>query len=373
MRAAWVFAYNLIDGAIPNGLSLYLLGAGLLAAAAAQVSIAFVPIAYDSPDLLQILALLLAGLGNTALAAVATVNALRRSSALAARLRGDRPPTIAFRFFHVAVAACVATVLPSLLPALQALLNGGNEAMFMELLLLLTWTPLAGAALVLALLNRLRWDARFAVLGAVVSAAVFGCAVGFAPTIYGWDLQPMGWYAILVSFIPVLGFLAVFLRLAPVFSASRWRRRGLAAALFLALVFALGLQMEVNPFERFTPNLRAALDGGAPEIRFSDLTDFEWDTVEIYTPYTFDEDLSPEARASADMVSRSYLGFNSRVDFMAFLKDEEIVYYETVWHDNHTFDYPHPDEPYPWTLRREDAVFMVEYDSGGYPELRLKD
>ena len=371
MRAAWVFAYNLIDGAIPNGLSLYLLGAGLLAAAAAQVSIAFVPIAYDSPDILQILALLLAGLGNTALAAVATVNALRRSSALAARMRGDRPPTIAFRFFHVAVAACVATVLPSLLPALQALLNGGNEAMFMELLLLLTWTPLAGAALVLALLSRLRWDARFAVLGAVVSIAVFGCAVGFAPTIYGRDLQPMGWYAILVSFIPVLGFLAVFLRRAPVFSASRWRRGGLAAALFLALAFALGLQMEVNPFERFTPNLRAALDSGAPEIRFSDLTDFEWDEVEIYDPYSTERSLSPAARAGTDMISRSYFGVNGHHDFLVFIKGGDVVHYEVVWRENYSIKYP--DDPGAWSVKHEDAVFEVEYRPSGYRRLTLKD
>ena len=32
MRAAWIFAYNLIDRIVPNGLSLYMLGAGLLAA-----------------------------------------------------------------------------------------------------------------------------------------------------------------------------------------------------------------------------------------------------------------------------------------------------------------------------------------------------
>ena len=367
MRAAWIYSYNLINRIIPNGLSLYLLGAGLMAAALAQV-----PMAFGYPDILLTLALLLAGLGNTALAAVAMTNALRRSSALAARLRGDRPPTIAFRFFHVAVAACAAVVLPSLLPALQALLNDGRDGMFVGILLLLTWTPLAGAALVLALLNRLRWDARFAIVGAVVSAVVFGCAVGFAPTIYGWDLQPMGWYAILIAAIPALAFLALFLRRAQAFSASRRRRRGLAAALFLALACAVGLHMAANPADRFAAHLNDALDGGASEIRFSDLTDFEWDTVEIYSPYTFDEDLSPTARESADIVSRSYLGYNSRVDFMAFLKGEEIVYSETVWHDNHIFDYPPPDAPYPWTLRREDAVFMV-YRGAERHTLALED
>ena len=243
--------------------------------------------------------------------------------------------------------------------------------MFMELLLLLTWTPLAGAALVLALLNRLRWDARFAVLGAVVSAAVFGCAVGFAPTIYGWDLQPMGWYAILVTAIPVLGFLTVFLRRTPVFSASRWRRRGLAAALFIALACALGLQMEVNPFERFTPNLRAALDSGAPEIGFSDLTDFEWDAVEIYDPYSTEKSLSPAARAGTDMISRSYFGVNGHHDFIVFIKGGDVVHYEVVWREDYSIKYP--DDPGAWSVKREDAVFEVEHRPSGYRRLTLKD
>ena len=365
MRAAWVFAYSSIDRADPNGLSLYTLGAGLLAAGLAQI-----PMAFGYADVPLALALLLAGLGNTALAAVAIANALRRSSALAARLRGDRPPTAAFRFFHVAVAVCAAALLPSLLPTLQAMLNG-DDGPFIELVLLLTWTPLSGAALILALINRLRWDARFAALGAVVSAAVFGCAVGFAPTIYGWDLQPMGWYAILVSSIPALAFLALFLRRAAVFFASRWRRRGMAAALFVALACALGLQMEFNPFERFTPNLRAELDSGAPEIRFSDLTDFEWDAVEIYDPYDVEEYISPTARAGTDMISRSYFGVNGHHDFLVFLKDGEVVHYEVVWREDYSIIYP--EDPSVWSVKSEDAIFEVERRPSGYRRLTLKD
>ena len=57
---------------------------------------------------------------------------------------------------------------------------------------------------------------------------------------------------------------------------------------------------------------------------------------------------------------------------MAFLKDEDVVYYETVRHDNHTFDYPSPDQPYPWTLRRDDAVFTV-YRGAKLHTLALKD
>ena len=68
MRAAWIFAYNLIDGVIPNGLSLYLLGAGLLAAA-----MALAPMAFGSPNHLLMPALMLAGLANTAPAAARSI------------------------------------------------------------------------------------------------------------------------------------------------------------------------------------------------------------------------------------------------------------------------------------------------------------
>ena len=365
MRAAWIHVYKLIDRIVPNGLSLYALGAGLLAAALAQA-----PMALGYSDniflILPILALLLAGLGNTALSAVAMLNALRRSSALAARR-----PIAAFRFIHIAVAVYAAFALPFLLRTLQAMLNAGKDAMFMELLLFLTWTPIAGAALVLALLNGLRWDARFAALGAGVSLAVFGCAVGFAPTIYGRDLQPMGWYAIMVAAIPALAFLALFLRRAPVFSESRWRRGGLAAALFIALTCAMALQMALNPFERFTPNLREALDGGASEIRFSDLTDFDWDEVEIYDPYAYEEYISPAARDGTDMISRSYFGVNGHHDFLVFLNGGEVAHYEVVWRDNYSIGYPL--DPSVWSVRREDAVFEVDRRPDGYRKLTLKD
>ena len=181
----------------------------------------------------------------------------------------------------------------------------------------------------------------------------------------------MGWYAILVSAIPVLAFLALFLRRAPVFAESRWRRRGMAAALFIALACALGFQIASNPFERFAENLRAALDGGASEIRFADLTDFDWDAVEIYDPYTDQKYLSPAARDGTDIVSRSYFGVNGNLDFLVFLDDGEVVHYEVVWRDNYSIRYP-PDF-YPWSVRREDAVFDVEYAPDGYGGLRLKD
>ena len=357
MRAARIFAYNLVDGAVPNGLSLYTLGAGLLAAGLGHVLITLGFL--DALHLLLILALLLAGLGNSALAAVASANALRRTSTLAARMTGDKPPETAFRFIHVAVAAHAALVLALLLPTLRALLDN-IEGVFIGVLMPLTWTPLAGAALVLALLNGLRWDARFAALGAAASIAVFGCAVWYAPTIYGWDLQPLGWYAILVASIPALAFLAMFLRRhSRAFSESRWRSRAAALALFVALFCAVAIQITRAPADRFGANLQSALAADPLEIRLSDLTDFEWDAVEIYSRYTRAEDLSQDIIENTDIISRSYFSWmRETVDFVVFLKDGEIAYYEAVWRERrHKFEYPTGFDP--MALRREDAVFTV--------------
>ncbi len=365
MRALRIHIRDPIDRVVPYGLSLYMLGAGLLAAGVGQAVIAAADVHPDR-RLEAGLALLALILPNCGLAAVAVLNLLRRASSLASRLSGDSPPTFAVRFIHFAVAAHAALALALLLPLLETLLDA-------YILLFLVWTSLAGGALILALINGLNWNIRRAALGAAASVAAFGCAVWYAPAIYGWDLRPMGWYAILVSAIPVLAFLTLFLgRYSGAFSASRWRRRGLAVALFAVLICALAAQMIANPADRFGGELRAALDGGASEIRFSELTDFEWDAVEIYVPYTFNESLSPAARDGMDITSRSHLGFNEAIDFIVFMKDGEVVYGEIVWHDNYKFKY-REDRPHPWSVPREDAVFRVERDSDGFQRLDIAD
>ena len=383
MRTLRIYLYNPIDRIVPNGLSLYILGAGLLAAGLAQIvmvsayfivsaNAAAVADRYYSPRFDEGLLLIPLVLANCAAAAVAIMNLLRRSSSLAAFLRGGSPPTFAVWFIHLAVAYHAALSLALLLPFLRIFIDV-SLPLVLDILLFLAWTSLAGGALILALANMLNWNARLAALGAVVSAATFGCAVIYAPTIYGWDLRPMGWYAILATAIPVLAFLTLFLRrYSPVFSASRRRRLGLAAALFAALICALAAQMIANPADRFGGELRAALDGGADEIRFSDLTDFEWDAVEIYDPYASNESLSPAARDGTDMLSRSRFGYSEILDFAVFLKNGEVVYYEVVWRDDHTIRYPR-DATYPWTVPLEDAVFKVEHRPEDYRILTIAD
>ena len=371
-----IYVYNPIDRAVPNGLSLYMLGAGLLAAGLAQIAvvIAYLAVAdrYYYARLDWGLSLIPLALANCAVTAVAVANLLRRSSSLAASFRGDRPPAFAVWFIHLAVAYHAALSLSLLLPFLRVFIDV-SLPLVLDILLLLAWTSLAGGALISALANRLNWNARRAALGAVVSAATFGCAVGYAPAIYGWDLRPMGWYAILAAAIPVLAFLALFLRrYSPVFSASSRRRFGLAIALFAALICAMAALMIANPADRFGNELRAALDGGADEIKFSDLTDFEWDAVEIYDPYASNKSLSPAAREGTDILSRSRFGYSEILDFAVFLKDGEVVYHEVVWRDNHAIRYP-SGGTYPWTVPLEDAVFKVEYRDGGYRVLTIAE
>ena len=354
MRAAWIFAYNLIDGAVPNGLSLYMLGVGLLVGALAHSQAAVDP---DGDWALNFWLLLqAANLVNAILAGVAAAKFLRGSPSLARFVRNETRTGGAVWFIHFAVAVYAAVALP--LPSIRAV--AGAAAPWTDLFATLAWTSLAGGALVLALLSGLSWNIRYALTGAGAALAVFGCAVGYAPRLYGWDLQPLGWYAILVASIPALAFLAMFLRrYSRAFSESRWRSRAAALALFVALFCALAIQITRAPADRFGANLQSALAADPLEIRLSDLTDFEWDAVEIYSRYTRGEDLSQDIIENTDIISRSYFSWlHETVDFVVFLKDGEIAYYEAVWRERrHEFEYPTGFDP--MALRREDAVFTV--------------
>ena len=332
----------LTDLASPNVELIQALGIGLLAAAFLHVQTATyfpsLPVSRFKFEFMRLT--VLANFGNVVLSIIIIIRSLFGNL--------EASPKI-FRFVHFSVLAHAAL----LLPVIRSIDTWWAPAgVFFALL----WTSLAGAGATLAVLNRLRWDARFALVGAAVSAAGFGCAVLYAPDMYGRDLRPLGWYAILVSAIPVLAFLTVFLRRAPVFGRLRPLRYGLAAALFAALCYAVWSQMAANPVDRFGGNLQAALNAGVSEISLSELADFEWDTVEIYGALT-EEALSPTARASSDAVSRWQLAMSHLSDFAVFIREGEVVHHELFHIDYHGFYYP--SYPHPIVLKREDAVFTV--------------
>ena len=347
-----------IDLTAPGAGLIQALGIGLLAAAFLHVQMATyfpsLPVVWFKFALVYLA--VLASFGNAVLSIIIIARSLFGNL-------GSSPET--FRFIHFSVFAHAAP----LLPVIRFIDTWWAPA---EAFFALLWTSLAGAALALAALNGSRRSLRFAILGAAASIAAFGCAVGYAPAIYGWDLRPLGWYAILVTAVPVLAFLVVFLRRAPALRRLRPLRYGLAAALFIALACGVGFQMASNPNNEFSESLRTALDSRPSGIRFSELTDFEWDTVEMYGAYTYPEQISPAVREGADIVSLSYFEVNDGLEFAAFLRDGEVVYYEAFWTDGYSFHFP-PGSRNPIVLKPEDAVFIVEYDSGGNPSLTLED
>ena len=359
LRLAWT---------VPSPGLLSALGIGLLVVALAQILLVSPFSNFPESDFWDftwfVFAVMFASVGaslaSVPLIAVAMWEILRKPTAPAA---SDERVAKEFRFVHVAVLVHAVAVLTTM----QTALGGGlmPPSVF--------WTTLAGAALILAMLNRLRWDARLALVGAAVSVATFGCAVWFAPTIYGRDLLPSGWYAILAAAVPVLAFLTVFLRRAPAFSASRQRRGGLAAALFIALACAVGFYMASSPNNEFSESLQSALDGRPSQIRLSELTDFEWDEVDLYGPGASINDFSPAAREGVDIVSRLSIRVdNESADLAVFVKNGETVYYELVRYDRHWVRLP-PESGGKVVLNPEDAVFNVEYRPDGYRVLTLAD
>ena len=303
---------------------------------------------------------LAANLSGAALAAVVIFMSLRNQPArLVDKARFDR----ALLFIHIAVLAHAAVVLLTLLTAL----DGG--LMPPEII----WTLLAGAALVLAIPNGMRWHAGYALVGATASIIVFGCAVGYAPTIYGWDLQPLGWYAIMASALPVLAFVSIFLQRAPVFRRFRWLRLGTAFALFAALACAVALQMaSVSESAEFSERLQAAADSAPSRIRLSELTDFEWDAVELYSGgYLSAGDFSAAAREGVDIMDRTRVAVREGLELAVFTKDGKAVYCEIFSWDGYYIQYPPSANR--MILKREEAVFDLGYSPYGTPRLTLAE
>ncbi len=354
---------------LPGAGTLWSLGIILLADALALAGLAS-PLSefpyvtlfdYTWLDLAFALTSVAANAAGAALAAAIIFLSLKRQRArLVDKARHDG----ARLFVHIAVLAHAAVASLTLPTAL----DGG--LMPPEII----WTALAGAALVLAVADRMIWSGGCALAGAAASVLVFGCAVWNAPDIYGRDLRPMGWYAILASAIPVLAFLSIFLRrYVRAFSESRWRRRGLAIALFAALAGSLAAQMAANPESaEFSESLRAAAVSGQSRIRFSELTGFEWDAVELYSGgYLSAGDFSPAAREGADIMSRRRVAVSESLELAVFTKDGEAVYHEVFWGDGYYIQYPPSANS--MVLKREEAVFNLGYSAYGTPRLTLAE
>ncbi len=214
-------------------------------------------------------------------------------------------------------------------------------------------------------------DAPFALVGAISATVVFGTALAYAPSFYGWDLRPLGWYALLVTSVPFLLFLSMFLQYVPVFSRVRYLRPVLAVGLFLILVFGTALQMATASTGKFAWKLETALDGGVSTFHLSEITDFEWDSVEIYGPYTTPDVLSQPGRDSIDIMTLSRFGINDTVELVLFISNGKAVYYEVV--EGVRFSHSPSVNPIIWKYEEADVAVDYPARSGAWPSLSLED
>ena len=152
-----------------------------------------------------------------------------------------------FRFMHYAVAAHTIVILLSVEIIVRRI------AVLVDLLAFLLWTTLGASLLALALASRRDPEARFIRRGAFTATLGLGGTLFYIPSLYGWDLQPLGWYLLLAAGIPFLVFLGILLRRIPPFAGSVRLRRGAVAALFLIMVVAIALRVATTADEPALP------------------------------------------------------------------------------------------------------------------------
>ena len=356
-----------------KAFSLFVLGIGLLVSVAARFAL-------SHADDIYLLIGYCAGAMNIVLSCVIiSACAVKRESPPQA----DGAAALAFRFVHAAVIIHVAVAVLSL----QS--EAAKVNWFAELATTLIWAETALALALLAVLNRRRRLSRFAAAGAAASALAFIGVWVHAPTMYavpipdglGWRVSGPGWLAAIIVSIPALAFSALFLRRARTLGWLSRHPRMAAATLFAALICAGAVQTISAPQYDLSRGMSAALSAGGSEIRLSELTDFEWDAVEIYAGPS-DRNLTPTGRGGVNLLDRLMYGVNEESGMFLFAKDGKAVYREALLSEIAYVEYrynlsdsPRPDFVNPIILKREDAVFALVYAYGAEfaPTLTVKD
>ena len=277
----------------------------------------------------------------------------------------------AFWMAHLAVAALAIVVVVFLADIFIQGARLGMSDPFSWVFVALVWTVLSGTLVALSFIDRRRKNMTLTLIGAASSAFVFVGAVACAPSLYGRDLRPFGWYALLATSVPLLMFVGILLRDAPFSSRLPYLRHGLVAGAFLALSAGMALQMKVAASEsEFGRELRSSIDTGVTEIHFSEIMDFEWDLVEIYGPYTMKRALSEAAREGVDALTLSHFGINEGINLVVFIDEDRVVYYEIVPDTvAHIYD---SDNQNPIVRRYGEARARVEPPEEGWPFPRLR-
>ena len=271
----------------------------------------------------------------------------------------------------------LAIMLYALLTIIVLKITAPVIIVFADILLFSVWTGIAAALFVLANTVRQNAGSVFSATGTVVAVLVFSGAWFYVPVFYGWDMLPMGWYAVISTSLPVLSFLSVLLcQYVPLFGRHTWLRRGVLAGLLTALIAGTAWQtIDASAASQFGRDLDTALTGRPARVRFADITNFEWDTLEIYDGYSSVDTLSPMAHGHIDLSTMSVLAWSDTNRLVVFIGDGKVAHYDLVpasW-----FSLPgeySSSLSNLYVLSYDEAVFSVayiryEYIDGFYPKL----
>ena len=120
---------------------------------------------------------------------------------------------------------------------------------------------------------------------------------------------------------------------------------------------------------RFERDLAAALSTDPDTISFAAIAQFQWDSVEIYGPYTPADQLSPAAFDGSSARSQRMLGISDSHHLIVFIKNDRAVDHELLSLGIADFRL----DAGRVSLRRAEAEFVVSRraDAGGFTRTTL--
>lgn len=98
----------------------------------------------------------------------------------------------------------------------------------------------------------------------------------------------------------------------------------------IALASAAALLLTGCGNSHFGRDLAAALSAGSDTVSFAAVAQFQWDSVEIYGPYTPADQLSPAAIDGSSTRSQRMLAISDSHHLIVFIKDDRAVYRELL-------------------------------------------
>lgn len=138
----------------------------------------------------------------------------------------------------------------------------------------------------------------------------------------------------------------------------------------IALASAAALLLTGCENNRFGRDLAAALSADPDTVSFAAVAQFQWDSVEIYGPYTPPHQLSPAAFDGTSAGSQRMLAYGDAHHLVVFIKNDRAVDHELLSRGIADFRL----DAGRVNLRRAEAQFAVSRraDAGGFTHTTLR-